>query len=288
MWSAPPGPHRQLYEFKVAGDGAATAVAYHPVRYEVAVGYEGGSVRVFDVATAHLLHDARRLAGPVAGLAFGCGGARLAAWGGGGAVAVADAARVRAPRRVGGGFRGNAGHAATSAGPRLQSLLAVINQGAARGWSGDRPRAFHRPHPQAYHLLATLLGPDPCAPPGAAAHPPAAALSPDGALLVVSAPATRRGLPPQRPPAGGRLVGAKPAGGAWQHDETLGATAADGGGSGAAAAAVAAAQSEALAEDQRCCLVVHDLETLSQRLVVETRVAGFGRWGCAAGGRAGG
>lgn len=98
IWDAAAGRHQQLYEFCVTGDGAATAVAYHPIRYELAVGYESGAVRIFDVATTRVLRDARQHAAPVAGLALGSEGARLVSWGADGAVVVCDAARVGGAR----------------------------------------------------------------------------------------------------------------------------------------------------------------------------------------------
>ena len=91
----------QLFEFRVAGDGAATAAAYHPVRHELALGSEGGRVRVFDVATASLLADRRLHAARVRGAAFSPDGARLITWADDGSVVVADAARgTYAPLRA--------------------------------------------------------------------------------------------------------------------------------------------------------------------------------------------
>jgi len=92
----------------VTGNGGVTAVTYHPVRYELAVGYESGAVRVFDVATTALLRDARQHGGPVLGLGFSPEGARLFSAGADGAVVVVDAARVRV-RCVGGTVVGELG-----------------------------------------------------------------------------------------------------------------------------------------------------------------------------------
>jgi hypothetical protein len=84
----------------VTGDGGAAAAAYHPVRYELAVGYGSGAVRVFDVATTALLaeRDGRGggvgMTGGVAGLAFTPEGSRLFAWRCGGGVVALDASRV--------------------------------------------------------------------------------------------------------------------------------------------------------------------------------------------------
>lgn len=51
--------HQQLYEFgggaAAAGAGSPTCAAYHPHNYQLAVGYTGGLMRLFDVATTTLL-----------------------------------------------------------------------------------------------------------------------------------------------------------------------------------------------------------------------------------------
>lgn len=46
--------HQQLYEFDAPGE-VATAVAYHPRHHELAVGFENGRLRIFDVATTTLV-----------------------------------------------------------------------------------------------------------------------------------------------------------------------------------------------------------------------------------------
>jgi WD40 repeat protein len=94
VWDAS-GEHRQLYEFRVAGDGAASAVTYHPIRYELALGFDSGRVRIFDVATARLLQEARPHRGAIKGLVFGPEGARLVTWSADGSVAVLNATKVR-------------------------------------------------------------------------------------------------------------------------------------------------------------------------------------------------
>lgn len=101
IWDASCSAGQQLYEFRVTGDGAATALAYHPIRYELAIGFEGGTLRVFDVATTTLLREARQHAGPVVGLLMTPEGARLFSCGADGTVVVCDAVRVSAGQSVG-------------------------------------------------------------------------------------------------------------------------------------------------------------------------------------------
>ncbi len=103
IWDAS-GTHHQLYDFRVTGDGAATAVTYHPVRYELVIGYESGVTRVFDVATTRLLMEGRHHEGRVTRVTFSPEGGRLFSAGEEGSVAVMDAARVSRVFRVGLGW----------------------------------------------------------------------------------------------------------------------------------------------------------------------------------------
>ena len=46
--------HEQLVEFDAPGE-AASCIAYHPRHREIAVGFDNGRVRVFDVEAATLV-----------------------------------------------------------------------------------------------------------------------------------------------------------------------------------------------------------------------------------------
>ena len=62
--------HQQLVEFATGSEESATALAYHPTAPVVAVGFDSGYVRIFDIPSTSLLHEFKQHTSSVGCVAY--------------------------------------------------------------------------------------------------------------------------------------------------------------------------------------------------------------------------
>lgn len=90
--------HAQLVEFDAPSENALCA-AYHPRHYELAVGFENGRTRVFDIATTTLVQEHMQHKAAVVQISYSSDGVRLYTGGADGGLCVYDVAQVYLPTK---------------------------------------------------------------------------------------------------------------------------------------------------------------------------------------------
>ncbi|KAL4458496.1 hypothetical protein ABPG75_013361 [Micractinium tetrahymenae] len=137
VWSGT--DHQQVLELTAPGE-TVLSLACHPEKVEVACGFQGGALRIFDAAGATLLQESRQHTGAVTQLAFARHGRVLLSLGEDGCVCAYDAQRCYMPTTfVLAGFPLHATAMAVSADGRLLAVAALSLRPGSAGPGGRRP-----------------------------------------------------------------------------------------------------------------------------------------------------